>query len=86
MIELYVLAALVLLAAGAVGGSLVVVCLGIRREEAAGSLTIHTSDRLARGARVATGVYARVPGVIHEASLHRQEFLPDGQELEVVTR
>jgi hypothetical protein len=86
MIEVYALTAVALLAAGAVTGFLALVSLGIHREEAARSMTIPTSDRVARGARTATGMYTRIPGVIQEASLHRQEFLPGGQEMEVVTR
>jgi hypothetical protein len=81
----YALAAVSLLAAGAVLGFLVVVSLGIRREEAALSMTTPTSDRVANGARAANGVYARIPGIIQEIS-HRQELLPlAGQEMEVVT-
>jgi hypothetical protein len=66
VIEAYALAAVALLAAGAVVGFLAVVALGIRREEAAFSLTTPTSDRVALGARVATRAYARLPGVIQE--------------------
>lgn len=72
MIGVYALVAGVLLAAGAVIGFVAVVSLGIHREEAARSMTIPTSDRIARGARAANGVYVRIPGVLQEASLHRQ--------------
>jgi hypothetical protein len=67
MIEVYALSALALLIAGIVLGFLAMVALGIHREEAARSITVPTSDRIARGARAVNGVYARVPGVIQEA-------------------
>jgi hypothetical protein len=63
MIEVYALAAVAMAAAGGVVGFLAVVSLGIRREEAAYTMTEPTSDRLARCARAANGVYARAPGV-----------------------
>lgn len=79
MIEAYAIIAVALLAAGAVIGYLVFVALGIHREEAARSITLPTSDRIARGARAATGAYARLPGVLHQASLPRQDLFP-GQD------
>jgi hypothetical protein len=83
MIEVYALAAVALLAAGAVVGFLVVVALGIHREEAALSMTTTTSDRVARGARVANGLSARSPGILQEVSLYRQGRWPlAGQEVE----
>ena len=57
----YVMAAIALMAAGAAAGIIVLVSLGIRREEKANSLTIGSPGRLASGARVANGVYARRP-------------------------
>jgi hypothetical protein len=81
MIEVYALAAVALLAAGAVIGFVALVSLGIHREETARSVTTPTSDRVARGARAATGMYARLPGVLQEASHHRQDRLLDGQEI-----
>jgi len=77
MIGAYAIIAVALLAAGAVIGFLAFVSLGIHREEAAGSMTLPTSDRIARGARAATGAYARLPGVLQQASLSQQDFLPD---------
>jgi hypothetical protein len=67
MIEVYMLTAVALVIAGAVLGFLAMVALGIHREEAAGSITVPTSDRIARGTRAANGVYARIPGVTQEA-------------------
>lgn len=55
----YVVAAIALVVAGAVIGALMVVSLGIRREEAASSLTTIAPGRLARAARVPTGLYSR---------------------------
>ncbi len=58
MIEVYALSAAL--------GFLAMVALGIHREETARSMTVPTSDRIARGTRAANGVYARIPGVIQE--------------------
>ena len=80
MIEICVLAA-VLMITGAVIGVLAVVSLGIHREERAFSLTTPTLDPAARGARRVTSVYTRLPGVIQQASLHRQDFLLADQEV-----
>ncbi len=59
MIEVYVLTAVALLAAGAALGFVVLVSMGIHREEAAHSMKTPTSDRVARGARAANGLCAR---------------------------
>lgn len=58
----YALVAFVLMAAGAAVGAVLLVSLGIRREEKANSLTIGSPGWLASGARLANGVYARRPG------------------------
>jgi hypothetical protein len=75
MIELYTIAAVTLLLAGAVIGFLVVISLGIHREEAALTVTTPTSDRLAEGVRAINGMTSRRPGVLPEVRLHRQELL-----------
>jgi hypothetical protein len=82
MIEAYALAAVALIGTGAGIGFLAFVSLGIRREEAARSVTTPTSDKVARGARAASGMYARMPGIIGEVRLHQQGLLPlAGQEV-----
>lgn len=58
----YAIIAFVLMAAGAAFGAVLLVSLGIRREEKAHSLTIGSPGWLASGARLANGVYARRPG------------------------
>jgi len=65
MIEAYVLAAVALVLLGAAGGFIAVISLAIRRDK---DITVPTSDRLARGARVANRVHTRGPGVLHEAA------------------
>jgi hypothetical protein len=67
MIEVYALVALVLVIVGVVLGCLAVMALGIHREERDHSMTVPTSDRVARGTRKVNGVYARIPGVIQES-------------------
>lgn len=59
----YVIGAFVLMAAGAAIGAVLLVSLGIHREEKANSLTVGSPGRLASGARLANGVYARRPGM-----------------------
>ena len=82
MIEAYALIAVALAIAGAVLVFLAVISLGIRREEAAYTMTVPTADRVARCARAANGVYVRVPGVARQV---RQDLVrPAGQE--VITR
>ena len=55
MIEVYMLTAVALVIAGAALGFLAMVALGIHREEVACSMTVPTSDRIARGTRAANG-------------------------------
>ena len=86
MITLFVLLAVVLIAAGTGAGFLVVVSLGIHREEAAYSMTVPTQDRITRGARVANGVHARFPGVIQEARYYRQDFPRSRRDRRVMPR
>ena len=59
MIEAYAITAIALLAAGAVIGYLVVVSLGIKRDDRRNDFLASTDDRIARGARRATGIGAR---------------------------
>lgn len=72
----YAIIAGVLLAAGAVIGFLVVIALGVHREDAALSMTTPTSNRVARGVRAANGLYVRTPGIIQEVRLYRQGITP----------
>jgi hypothetical protein len=67
MIEAYALAALVLVIAGAVLGILVIMAVGIHREERDRTMTVPTSDLVARRTRKVNGLYARIPGVVQEA-------------------
>jgi hypothetical protein len=59
MIEAYAITAVALLAVGAVIGYLVVVSLGIRRDDRRDVFLASTDDRIARGARRATGLGSR---------------------------
>jgi hypothetical protein len=74
--EVYALAAVALLGIGAAAGFLIVISLGIRREESALSVTTPTSSRIARGTRAANGMHARAPGILQEVSLYRQGRWP----------
>ena len=86
MITLYLLIAVVLIAAGAVAGFMVVVSMGIHREEAAYSMTIHPPGRVAAGARTANGMHARFPGVIQEARYYQQDFPRSRRDGKVMPR
>lgn len=59
MTGFYLAAAAALVIAGVVIGVLIVVCLGIRREEHNRSLTKNTDSRMDRGARRMTGMRSR---------------------------
>ena len=80
MMEAYALAAVALLAAGAVVGFLALVSLGIYRDEHPHNVKNPTSDPVARGARIASGLCVRISGVTREASLHGQDHLLARQE------
>ncbi len=67
MIEVYALVALALIVAAAVVGALGMMAVGIHREERDQSVTLPTSDWLARRTRKFNGFYARIPGVVQEA-------------------
>jgi hypothetical protein len=81
MIGAYALTAVSLLVGAAVIGIVIVVSLGIRREERDLSLTSDRKDRVSRSARRLTGVSSRIPGVIQEVSLHRQNLMFASQEV-----
>ena len=70
MIELYVFAAIALIIGGAIVGTLTVLAAGIRREEKAYSFTIGSPSRVSSGARVANGLYVRIPGVTQQVTRH----------------
>jgi hypothetical protein len=72
---MYVYAAIVLVAAGAAIGILVMVCLGIKRDDRPGGFPADTDDRIARAARKMTNAVARRPELADEAS-RRQDILP----------
>jgi hypothetical protein len=73
MIEIYVIIGSALLIAGAIAGILTVIAVGIHREEKQYSLTVDSPSRTASGARSATGLYARKPGVAQQAMQRRPD-------------
>ncbi len=75
MIETYVFAALALVIAGVTIGVLVMVCLGIKRDDRPGGFPADTSDRTARAARRLTGTGARSAELAGKAS-RLQDILP----------
>lgn len=59
MIDIYLIIAVGLVLAGAVLGALAILCIGIHREERAGTLTSSTDDRAASSTRRVVGLYVR---------------------------
>ena len=75
MIEMYVFAALALVIAGVTIGVLVMVCLGIKRDDRPGGFPADTNDRTARAARRVIGTGARSAELVGKAS-RLQDILP----------
>ena len=75
MIAMYVSAATALVLAGAATGILMMVCLGIKRDDRPGGFPADANDRTARAARKMTGAGARRPELAAKAS-RRQDTLP----------
>jgi hypothetical protein len=75
VIEIYVFAALALVVAGVTIGILVMICLGIKRDDRSGGFPADTDDRTARAARRVIGVGARSAELADKAS-RRQDILP----------
>jgi hypothetical protein len=76
MIETYAVVAGTLLLAGVIIGFLLVIAVGIHREEADLTFTAPTQDRLAGGVRAITGLTSRTPVMLREVSLQQQRLLP----------
>jgi hypothetical protein len=75
MIGTYVSVAIALVVAGAAIGMVVMVCLGIKRDDRPGGFTADTNDRIACAARKMTGAGASSPELAAKAS-RRQDTLP----------
>jgi hypothetical protein len=74
MIVMIATAVVALFGLGAATGFVVFVSLGIRREERSRTMTLVTGDKIARGARVANGIHAKRPALIHEAVAYRHDL------------
>ncbi len=68
MIGMYVSAAAALVLAGVTIGIVVMVCLGIKRDDRPGGFPADANGRIARAARKMTGACARSPERAAEAS------------------
>jgi hypothetical protein len=75
MIGMFVSAAIALVVAGVAIGILVMVRLGIKRDDRPGGFPADANDRIARATRKMTGAGARSPEPAVEAS-RRQAILP----------
>lgn len=73
---IYAIVAAAVFGAGAGAGFLGLVALAIRREERNRTMTLDAPDRITLGARVATGVSCRQPGVLYEAEYYPQALPP----------
>jgi len=78
MIEMYAVAAIALIAAGAAIGILVVFAIGIHREDKAYSLGTASPGRITGGLRAVTSAYAH-PQLPELASRQRQDLALAGQ-------
>ena len=68
VIETYVFAALALVCAGVTIGILVMICLGIKRDDRPGGFPADTDDRIARVTRKMTGAACQTPSTPHRSS------------------
>jgi hypothetical protein len=75
MIAMYVFAATALVLAGAATGIVVMVCLGIKRDDRPGGFPAAANDRAARAARKLTGAGTRRPEPTAAVN-RRQDTLP----------
>ena len=75
MNETYIIAAILLVVTGMAIGVLVMVSLGIKRDDRPDRFPADTRDLIASAARRATGVGVRRPVMADEAS-RRQDILP----------
>jgi hypothetical protein len=80
--EVYAVFAGTILLMGVGLGILLVIALGIHREEAALSVSSRTRSHLVRGVRSVNGLTARGPGIIPEVRRYRQGLLQVEQESE----
>jgi len=70
---MYVSAAIALVVAGVAIGILVMVCLGIKRDDRPGGFPADAHDRMARATRKMTGAGARIT---EPAASRQQDILP----------
>jgi hypothetical protein len=75
MIGMYAIVAFALIAGGAALGMVIIISLGIRREEKYSSLTVDSPGRAAGGARTIMAVYSRRPGAAYRIRAQREEDL-----------
>ena len=76
MIGMYAIIAVVLIAGGVALGIVIVVAVGIRQEEKAGTLTVDSPSRVATGGRALMAVTSRRPGFSYQVRV-QQENLED---------
>jgi hypothetical protein len=75
VIGMYAFAAIALLVTGVAVGVLLMVCLGINRDDHPGGFPAASNDRMARAARRVTRAGTRRPELADEDS-RRQDILP----------
>jgi len=74
MIGMYVIIAVALIAGGAALGIVMVVTVGIRQEEKAGTLTVDSPSRAATGGRAIMAVSSRQPGISYQIKAQRENL------------
>lgn len=74
MIEMYAIIVFALIAGGTALGIVIVVTVGIRQEEKAGSLTVDSPSRAASGGRAIMAVSSRCPGISYQIKAQREDL------------
>ena len=74
MIGMYAILVVALIAGGVALGIVIVVAVGIRQEEKAGTLTVDSPSRVATGGRALMRATSRQPGFSYEVKVQRENL------------
>lgn len=74
MIGMYAIIAVGLIAGGVALGIVIVVTMGIRQEEKAGTLTVDSPGRVASGGRALMAATSRRPGISYQIKAQRENL------------
>ena len=74
MIGMYAIIAVALIAGGVALGIVMVVAVGIRQEEKAGTLTVNSPSRVATGSRALMAATSRRPGFSYQVKVQQEDL------------